>query len=322
MKKLILILLLFSMISGNYASNKSGKTEGFNQAIIQRTIKEVEGKFIDPKGDFKSFERQVWDYQDLGIILIPVTENLVRKYLNTFTDSDKDSVYVLFDRIFYKAVNDFNNSLESRYSTLLDKRKSEIDNPEIYGIVNPLLIEFKRSLDVCGLTLLNSEGTYYVDANCDYYYNLFKDKVSPALTDYLKIRKKELNQGFSEDAELLISFHQLYERVLTWEDFTAKYPDFFNIREAQFYYASYLSTLITGMDNSQPFYTETGKLLPELRKLYLKITKRDDSRKSTNVIKDYYELLRVSDFSMPADLDQFLKDNELYSMNGVEPDTR
>ena len=316
MKRIIPILLFISMFIYGYAGTVS---EGFNRATIQSRIKEVEGQFIPPNGDFASFEKQVTGYSDLGIIAIPVTEKLVDTYLNTFSESDKDSVYELFNRVFYKAVNEFNTTLESKYSTFLAGNDIE---PEIYDTINTEKLEFNKSLDICGLTLLNSEGSYYVDARYDYEYDLFHDRVSPALTEFLKIRKKELKEGFSEDAGMLISFNQLYDRVVIWEDFMTKYPDFFQIKDARFYYSTYLSTLLSGMDNSLPCDTETGILLPEVKKLYLKISLLNDSRKSTNVVKDYVDLLKTTDFKMPDSLDQFLQKYDLFSMKGVEPENR
>jgi len=212
------------------------------------------------------------------------------------------------------AVTDFNDSLDTKYSTLLHKIINKIADPEIN--------EFKKALDMCGLTLLVSEGDYYVDARYDYFSELFKDRVSPALNDFLQIRRKELKEGFSEDAGLLISFNQLYDRVVTWENFNTKYPDFFDKTDSQFYYKSYLSTLITGLDNSQPFDDKTGELIPELKRLYQKIISRDDSLNSTRVIRDYYGFLKASDFKEPKNLDKFLKVNDLYSMIGVQPETR
>jgi len=316
MKKLIGLLFLISMIASVSAENTSGcnDNEEFDYVTIRSKIKECESKFIPPKGDFNVFKRQIAGFHDLGILSIPVTENLVNKYLSTFRSADRDSVYVLFDNVVYTAINDFNDSLELNYSTLIHRANRKIVDLEI--------TRFKRCLDMCGLILLRTEGDNYVDVNYDYYYKLFKGRVSPALTDYLKIRKKELRQGFSEDAELIITFHELYKRVITWENFNAKYPDFFNKRDSQINYATYLSTLITGMDNSPLFDYDTGTLFPEINKLYLKIISRHDSLKSTRVIKEYYNLLKASDFKMPQHLDQFLKDHELFSMLDMQPENR
>ena len=316
MKNIILKIFLILIVVLNTAgtNNKTIAPGGFNLATIQRTGKEIEGSFIPPNGDFTQFKKQVSAYQQEGLVAIPVTGRLVNTYISTFSDPDKDSVFVLFNNVFYSQVNRFNDSLEINYKSILERIDRKISDPEI--------TDFKSSLDRCGLTLLRSEGMYYVDEKDDYLYNLFKGRVSRAMTEYLKIRKKELKEGFSNDAELIISFNQLYHRVLTWESFNARYPDFVNREATQNYYATYMSTLITGMDNSPTFDYDTGKLFPELNKLYRKILSRTDSLNSTGTIKEYYELLKNSGFKMPADMDTFLKRHELFSMKGVQPDTR
>ena len=316
MKKIIGIVFLIVIVTQNYAgtNDKTKVPRDFNLATIQRTTEEVERSFIPPNGDFNRFKKQVSAYQQLSLVSIPVTEKLVKKYVSTFTKPDKDSVFVLFSNVFYSQVNRFNDSLETTYKSILERIDRKINDPEIK--------EFNKSLDRCGLYLLRMEGVYYVDEKYDYLYKIFNGRVSPAMTEYLKIRKKELKEGFSNDAELVISFNQLYQRVLTWESFTSRYPDFVISDETQDLYTTYMSTLITGMDNSPTFDYDTGILFPELNKLYQKIIVRQDSLKSTKTIKDYYELLKMSDFKTPADMESFLKRHGLYSMKGVQPDTR
>ena len=316
MKKIICIAFLISVVMLNTTgtNNKTHVPGDFNLATIRQTSEEIEGTFIPPKGDFNLFKKQVLSFQHKGLVSIPATEKLVDRYLSTFSDSDKDSVFVLFGNVFYTHLNRFNDSLEINYKSMLERIDRKISDPEI--------TDFTSSLDRCGLILLRSEGMYYVDEKDDYFYNLFKDRISRAMTEYLKFRKKELKEGFSNDAGLIITFNQLYHRVLTWESFNTRYPDFVNREETQNYYTTYMSTLLTGMDNSPTFDYDTGILFPELKKLYSKIRSRHDSLNSTGTIKEYYELLKNSGFKKPADMDTFLKKHELFSMRGVQPDTR
>jgi hypothetical protein len=316
MKKTNSIVFLIVIVTLNYAgTNAKAKVPGgFNLATIQRTTEEIEGSFIPPNGDFNLFKKQVTAFQHMGLVAIPVTEKLVKKYVSTFSGPDKDSVFVLYSNVFYSQVNRFNDSFETTYKNMLERIDRKIHDPEI--------TDFNKSLDRCGLSLMRTEGIYYVDEKYNYFYKLFNGKVSRAMNEYLKIRKKELKEGFSNDAELVISFNQLYQRVLTWEKFNNSYPDFVIRDDTQNHYTTYMSTLVTGMDNSPTFDYDTGILYPELNTLYLKITARQDSLKSTKTIKDYYELLKISGFKMPADLDSFLIRHELYSMKGVQPDTR
>ncbi|MDP4207834.1 MAG: hypothetical protein Q8928_03360 [Bacteroidota bacterium] len=320
MEKLKYIVFLFVLVSCKSANKSSvgnldslaGK--GLNYEYIQNKIKESKSKPDQQGCDFKNIRKQISSYKDLGIVSIPIAENIIKRCISSLDESNKDSVYILFVNLFYNSANPFTESLETKYSGVLKKIEKDINDSETK--------DFKKCLDVCGLTLLMSEGTYYVDVKYDYFYNLFKGKVSPALDVFLKIRSKEMKQGYSEDAGLLISFEELYDRVTTWEDFNIKYPDFFLNGESESYYISYLSTFLTGMDNSRTFDLDNEKLLPELKKLYEKIIERKDARKSSKIISDYYDLLKNNDFKQPDNLSKFLKDNGLFSMLGVQPETR
>ena len=161
MKKIICIAFLISVVMLNTTgtNNKTHVSGDFNLATIRQTSEEIEGTFIQPNGDFNLFKKQVLSYQQKGMVSIPVTEKLVDKYLSTFSDSDKDSVFVLFENVFYTHLNRFNDSLEINYKSMLERIDRKISDPEI--------TDFTSSLDRCGLILLRSEGMYYVDEKDD-----------------------------------------------------------------------------------------------------------------------------------------------------------
>jgi hypothetical protein len=76
------------------------------------------------------------------------------------------------------------------------------------------------------------------------------------------------------------------------------------------------------MDNTPVFDYESQKLLPEVKKLYEKIIAQNDSRKSSKIISDYYGILKTNNFKQPEDIDKFLEEKGLFSMSGIQPDTR
>ncbi len=166
-----------------------------------------------------------------------------------------------------------------------------------------------------------SEGTYYLDVKANYFSGIFSGKVSDALSEYLNLRSRELNEGFSEDAGLRISFKSDYERVLGWEAFLTKYPSSPLIGQAKYYFETYLETLLTGMDNSRVF-DENETLIPEIKDLYESIVESDSKGKSTQIIKAYYNLLRQNKFKHSESLDKYLKEQGLNSMLGIQPHTR
>lgn len=322
MRMLKYIVFLFVLVSCKNAQNNnmavsnldSLTNKRLNYEYIQGKINEFESKTDQQGCDLKTMQKQILSYKYLGIGSIPIAEHIIKRCISSLNESDKDSVYILFNNVFYTTANALTDSLETEYSGVLKKIGKDGNDFETK--------DFKKCLDICGLTLLMTEGTYYVDVKSEYFYDLFKNKVSPALDDFLKIRSKELKQGFSEDAGLLINFDDLYGRVINWEDFMAKYPHFFMKDLAQNYYDVYLSTFLSGMDNSRPFDMESEILLPDMKKLYEKIIGRNDSKKSSIIISEFYDLLKTTDFKQPDNLEKFLKDRGLYTMLGVQPHTR
>jgi len=169
---------------------------------------------------------------------------------------------------------------------------------------------------------MSSEGMYYLDVMPDYFYINFRDLVSAGVAQYLSIRKDELKQGFSEDAGMLITFGELYQRVKRWEEFLDKFPNTVYTADADYYYQTYLATLLTGMDNSRVFDSENSVLLPEIKQLYEKIIKEDPQSRCGKIISSYYSLLKSHNFKDNNGIDDFLKANKLSSMLGVQPHSR
>lgn len=312
LKYIFFLLIFISCKHGSKQTVTSFKT--LNYIKIQEVIQESQTKCLQDSCDLKSIQRQFFAYKDYGIVSIPIAEKIIRHCITSLNVSDKEAVYRLFISLIDKAVNEFNDSFEENYASLIEKLNSDVNDIEVR--------DFKKCLNLCGLSLLNSEGMYYVDAKYNYVYNLFKKEASPALREFLAIRSEELRQGFSDDAALLISFEDLYLRVISWEDFMKKYPDFFLKDHAKNYYEGYLSTLLSGMDNSRVFDYEDDKLLPEIKALYERIIAKNEDRKSTKIITAYYEYLKTIDFKYNESIEKYLKDNELFNMLGVQPDTR
>jgi tetratricopeptide (TPR) repeat protein len=300
MKNFYLIIIFF-ILNSCKNSNKS------SNELIEESNRSSEYYTCD----FKTIKEKVISIENNGIESIYQFESIIKHCIDSLTESENDSLYLLFIKYFYKAINIFNDSIEKKHSISLSKLENNIEDKETKDFLN--------SLNDCGLELFMTEGMYYVDVKFDYFEKLFSGKVSSSLNEFLRIRSIELKQGFSEDAILLISFNELYERVITWEKFLNANPNFFLKQQAQFYYEHYFSTLLTGMDNSRTFNIETKELLPEVKDLYEQIIEQKDTLKTTKIIIDYYELLKINGFKQPSSIKEFLNEKGLYSMLGIQP---
>ena len=94
------------------------------------------------------------------------------------------------------------------------------------------------------------EGMVTIRELPNLYYDMFKDYVTDDYKEYLKIWAKDSEELYQADAGLLISFEEIGERIITWENFLNKYPDSkLNIKVTALL-NSYREDYLLGMDNT------------------------------------------------------------------------
>ena len=94
------------------------------------------------------------------------------------------------------------------------------------------------------------EGYVEIITVPDFYLNIFKDYVTPDYKEYLEITAHEDNDLYSADAGLVVSFEEVGNRVLSWENFIAKYPDSALRQKALELYKGYQLDYLFGLDNT------------------------------------------------------------------------
>jgi hypothetical protein len=264
-------------------------------------------------GSFKSYKLYLDKLDNDSLTAIPFALDYINTCIST-DNADRDSIFLLFNIKFYEVANRLSDSLDTKYKSLihqLDKDSSTVE-----------LKSFKNNLATCGIDIFSTEGMYYLDVIPNFFYDNFKNRVSDGVAEFLNIRQDELKQGFSEDAGMLISFEDLYNRVKRWENFINKYPNTVYNNEANSYYETYLETLMTGMDNSRLFDFDNNSLLPEMKTLYEKIIGEGTESPTTKIISSFYALLARHDFKENDSIQIFLETNNLSTMLAVQPHTR
>jgi hypothetical protein len=178
---------------------------------------------------------------------------------------------------------------------------------------------FINSLNNNGFELLSSEGFYYAGEESDFLYKNFKDFTSKEISEYLRIRSKEMKEGFAEDAGLIIPLDSVAQRVVVWEEYLNNYPESPMAPQALRYYRLYISTYLTGLDNT-PLVDEKGVISSEARSSYQRYIKNYKDKESGKVIEEYYTMLEQRNFK-PDDEEvySFLNKHELDMMLGVQP---
>ncbi|WP_433835546.1 hypothetical protein [Flavobacterium anhuiense] len=94
------------------------------------------------------------------------------------------------------------------------------------------------------------EGYVEIEPLPDFYYTIFKNYVTDDYKDYLYLKSEENKSLYSADAGLAISFKDLGDRVISWENFMAKYPNSKLIPAVKEEYKNYQMDYLIGQDNT------------------------------------------------------------------------
>jgi len=172
-----------------------------------------------------------------------------------------------------------------------------------------------------GFALAYTEGNAYADEDNAYWTRLFDGALTPAMQRYLRLRATEQSRRFSEDAALQISWDELAGRAVTWEQFADSYPDFSWKDASRFWYNTYLSTYLTGMDNSRVF-SDSGTLEPEVRASYEHLVAQYPQTRTAQLVAQCLTLLKQNGYRPSAAIDSLLQQHNVTSMLGVQPPTR
>jgi hypothetical protein len=224
----------------------------------------------------------------------------------------KDSAFIIFRSFYYDVINSYYEVFWNNQD-LVNKLNDHKD-------ADPQVLNLRKSLDQNGLRLSKTEGGYYIDEKPDFLFNNFNNFTSNAINKYLSIRSKELKEGFSEDAKLIISFTSLGERILTWEKYLNDFPSSPLSAEAKFSYHLNLNTFLTGLDNSP--VSSDDVLLPDMKNIYSDYFHKNSNSESGRIVEKFYAILSKNNFRLTSDLDDFYNENQIESMKGIEPPTR
>lgn len=218
-------------------------------------------------------------------------------------DACKDQLVLLFREHYFCALATYGDTLD--YDAMTEKDEAK----------------WNSLLAPAGWRLATTEGNYYIAERSGWAEKQLKEALSPGYARYLELRSKEIAQGFSEDAGLLISWEELRVRIVTWEAFLAQYPEFPEKCAIQDYQDTYLRVYLTGMDNSRVFDFDGNRLEPAVKKSYEAFLKENQKSAYFQLISDYYNYLKKNDFVQPQDLNDFLAKKGYKSFLATQPPT-
>jgi hypothetical protein len=241
-------------------------------------------------------------------------------------DKCKEELLFLFREYYFASLNKYYGKCQEQLSSLFRKNYTYLEkNNEEINIVNLINEANKdpltKSLAQVGWTVKVSEGDYYLGELPNWFATEFKEILTPAYREYFRLRSQEIRQGFAEDAGLLISWEQLRKRIITWENFLDRHPDFVEKAKIQPYLAAYLSTYLGGMDNSTIYDLNNMALKKEVKASYENFIKQNKKSKYQQIVKEYYEMIKKNGYIVPKNFDAFLEKHGFKTLLGVQPPT-
>lgn len=208
------------------------------------------------------------------------------EFQKLFTNTDReinDSAYSLF--------RDFHERMILPQQNIIDK-----DNNSYAGIfggveVSKKVAEHQSTLQKNGFDLNQTEGYVYIEASYEFQKKYVFDRLSPAMQSYFNQSQKEITEGTASDGGLIVEPKILAERVIFWEEFLKKYPNFRWKREVIFEVSSLNNMLFNGLDNTRAFDYDTQKLNAAYQEAYNFLMKSEAETQAKKMLAEYYPIL-------------------------------
>lgn len=238
-----------------------------------------------PKDDIESVHKAVQEFKTLA----------------GTNRSENDAMFLAFRDYYYTIIKISNDKLFKKETKI-----SYFDNGVLW-----------RN----GLRILDYEGD---PGRCfgqspSFFCMEFQDYLSGSLNEYNQIQKEELLETGNEekgmylidDLALMIAWDQLSDRIIKWEVYLAKYPQSSLKDDVESSIRLYFNIYTTGggLENT-PAY-RLGTLTDTVKVSYERFIEHYPESKFTGLIKDYYAILRLHDFSLSPEIIEFLQQHSI-----------
>jgi hypothetical protein len=270
MKKLIistatLILLL------HFVSCKKNETEIKPVAndTIQKPIEDT--TVIEPKSES---DKLLLDLNNNEVEFREMIKNKKPEDVNNLFDSFREKHESILAKL-----NVLEEKLLDDYNGFYDEKANE------YVIPENLKSKFKgfgnAHLKVEGI----GEGYNEIQLDPNYYSQITQNSVTSDYATFLKLEAKDNKVLYQADAGLGITFEEVSNRVLYWENFLTKYPKSKLFNNARELFGTYLMDYLFGMDNTPTIDTEKKELYPENIKEFNRYITKNPTLISAKIVK-------------------------------------
>ncbi len=154
-------------------------------------------------------------------------------------------------------LNELEENLLANYINFYDNNSQKYILPDSLKVKNSAFE--KANLEFWGV----GEGFTELRSEPNFYYNTFKNYVTIDYSDFLLLEAKDNSVLYSADAGISITFEEVSERVLYWENYLNKYPKSKLFEKAREDFINYCTNYLFGMDNTPTFEYSNNEIYPE-----------------------------------------------------------
>ena len=161
--------------------------------------------------------------------------------LETISNEEANDLY----EKYFLENNILLHQIEAKEGTALSNFYSEkASDKKNIKLLNEKLLKHKLEFEEIG------EGYVEITTKNDFYYTLFRDYVTSDYKRFLYLKSEENKFLYSADAGLTISFEDLGDRIISWENFINQYPTSKLTDQVIEEYKSYQLDYLRGLDNT------------------------------------------------------------------------
>lgn len=170
-----------------------------------------------------------------------------------------------------------------------------VENLKNGNIKDPKLKEEFEDIKNRGYKIILPEGM--VNVIIDYEkYKEFNNYVTDDYKEYIKIKAEESNNPTSEDAAIMITIDELFNRTLACENFIKSYPNSKRLSSVKTMYKNYTREYFYGENNTPAYDYSTNKLKKEFQDSYAKAMLLSIDSNFTRAVGDYMQVVKENDY--------------------------
>lgn len=200
--------------------------------------------------------------------------------------------------------------LEQKYyadeiqNTIIEALKPEFDleNLKSDKIENEEVKALLKETENLVYKVETAEGMFF--PIIDYgFYKKYSVYVTEEMKDYIAIMAVESDKVPAKDAALVISWDELFERLINQEKFLDEHKDSVKFEEVKSLHKKYMTFAIYGLNNTPLFDYENNKMNDEAKAAYEKVIAKEN--KFSQTLKEYYELIKNNGFKLTEEVKSY-----------------